>query len=245
MAAASRRSPENAEEYVKRSGKKEEKIMSVVSVLENLRSELPANVKLVAVSKFHPVSVLKEAYMAGQRVFGENRPQEFAAKVPNMPSDIEWHFIGHLQTNKLKFVLPYAYMVESVDSMHLLRAINSWCGQAEIVMNILLELHLGAEETKHGFTEDEIEATLNDNGDYPNVRICGLMGMATNTVDSDAVRSDFERISAFKNKMEKRHPELTEFKELSIGMSGDYRIALEYGSTIVRIGTKIFGPREY
>ncbi|MCI1640497.1 MAG: YggS family pyridoxal phosphate-dependent enzyme [Bacteroidales bacterium] len=219
--------------------------MSVISVLENLRSELPANVKLVAVSKFHPVQVLEEAYGAGQRVFGENRPQEFASKVPQMPSDVEWHFIGHLQTNKLKFVLPYANMVESVDSMHLLRAIDSWCGQAGTVMNILLELHLGAEETKHGFTGDEIEAILDDNGGYPHVRICGLMGMATHTSDVNAVRADFEKISGFKKKMEKAHPELTDFKELSIGMSGDYEIALEYGSTIVRIGTKIFGPREY
>ena len=207
--------------------------------LNSLYKALPEGVKLVAVSKFHPVERLMEAYDAGQRLFGENRPQELAAKVPLMPSDVEWHFIGHLQTNKLKLVLPYVSLVQSVDSLHLLEAINAWGIANGKVVNVLLELHLGAEETKHGFSEDEIVSIIRKE---EGVCIRGLMGMATNTDDMSVVEKDFERIEKLFRKLQEKYPELT---ELSIGMSGDWPVAVRHSATMVRIGTDIFGPREY
>jgi len=199
----------------------------------------------VAVSKFHPVEAIMEAYGAGQRLFGENRPQELSAKQPLLPSDIEWHFLGHLQTNKLKQVLPYASLVQSVDSVHLLDAIEKWASLNGRQVRILLELHLGAEETKHGFTEQEILSVLGRTGDWPHVVFCGLMGMATNTPDESVIAADFRHISDFKKKIDQEFAYLKDFHELSIGMSGDWKIALSYGATIVRIGTSIFGQREY
>ena len=249
--------------------------------LKTLYAKLPSAVKLVAVSKFHPVSRLMEAYDAGQRVFGENRPQELAQKVPQMPSDVEWHFIGHLQTNKLKLVLPYVTLVQSVDSLHLLEAIDKWGRENGKTIDVLLELHLGAEETKHGFSEEEILMLLNSGStpsenlrslcdlrpshkwappsDVPRVaqfsegvlppksiRIRGLMGMATNTEDEGVIEADFARIEALFKRIRTEHPELAEtFTELSIGMSGDWPIAVRHGATMVRIGTDIFGEREY
>ena len=252
--------------------------------LNTLYAKLPSAVKLVAVSKFHPVERLMEAYNAGQRVFGENRPQELAQKVPQMPSDVEWHFIGHLQTNKLKFVLPYVSMVQSVDSFHLLEAIDKWGTANGKVIDILLELHLGAEETKHGFSEEEILDLLLRYGgstpsencatlgtleggahlwegrrsrsdrrfsegvlpEYRSIRIRGLMGMATNTEDEGVIEADFERIEALFKRIRTEYPALAEnFTELSIGMSGDWPLAVKHGATMVRIGTDIFGPREY
>ncbi len=222
--------------------------------LKSLYAKLPSAVKLVAVSKFHPVERLMEAYEAGQRVFGENRPQELAAKVPQMPSDVEWHFIGHLQTNKLKFVLPYAAMVQSVDSFHLLEAIDKWGRDNDKVIDILLELHLGAEETKHGFSEEEILTLVKEAGEgipspaerFLHVRIRGLMGMATNTEDEGVIEGDFARIEALFKRIRAEYPALAEsFTELSIGMSGDWPLAVKHGATMVRIGTDIFGPREY
>ena len=223
-------------------------------VEDNLRKiygELPPGVKLVAVSKFHPSSMILSAYQAGQRCFGENRPQEFAAKAIELPDDIEWHFIGHLQTNKLKLVLPYASLVESVDSLHLLEAIEKWGSLNGRVTSILLELHLGAEETKGGFMEDEITAILerasgtSAANSYPHIRFCGLMGMATNTDDEARVEADFMRIREFKERLDGTFPELKDFRELSIGMSNDWKIAVRHGATIVRIGTAIFGLRDY
>ena len=213
--------------------------------LKNILKELPPEVKLVAVSKFHPASDIQAAYNAGQRRFGENRPQEFAAKVPSLPDDIEWHFIGHLQTNKLKFVLPYASLVESIDSLHLLEAVDKWGSKHDKVIDVLLELHLGAEETKGGFTEEEIETILGGvEGPFSHIRFRGLMGMATNTDDVSVVEADFARIEAFKKSLEDRY-DLPDFTELSIGMSHDWPVAIRHGATIVRIGTAIFGPRVY
>ena len=256
--------------------------------LKALYEKLPSDVKLVAVSKFHPVSRLMEAYAAGQRRFGENRPQELASKVPQMPSDVEWHFIGHLQTNKLKLVLPYVSLVQSVDSFHLLEAIDKWGRDNEKVVDILLELHLGAEETKQGFSEEDIMSIISAgegicpetvaprplppqaagpsllcgrgwpqvSGQTPSpagvkpylekVRIRGLMGMATNTEDEAVIEADFARIEALFKRIRAEHPEMADtFTELSIGMSGDWPIAVRHGATMVRIGTDIFGPREY
>ena len=215
----------------------------VADNLKSVLSKLPPEVKLVAVSKFHPAEDILEAYNAGQRRFGENRPQEFAAKVAGLPGDIEWHFIGHLQTNKLKLVLPYASLVESVDSQRLLDAIEKWGSEHDKVIDVLLELHLGAEETKGGFTEEEIETILSGaEGPFSHVRFRGLMGMATNTDDVSVVEADFARIEAFKKSLEDRY-DLPDFTELSIGMSHDWPVALMHGATIVRIGTAIFGPR--
>ena len=211
--------------------------------LKTILSGLPPGVKLVAVSKFHPVEAIMAAYNAGQRRFGENRPQEFAAKAAVLPDDIEWHFIGHLQTNKLKLVLPYASIVESIDSQRLLDAVEKWGSERGKVIDALLELHLGAEETKGGFTEAEIEDILSS-GAYPHVRFRGLMGMATNTDDMGVVDADFARIEAFKKSLEERLA-LPDFTELSIGMSHDWPLAVRHGATIIRVGSAIFGPRSY
>ena len=228
----------------------------IAEALNRLRAAIPQGVALVAVSKFHPVERLQEAYDAGQRIFAESRPQELAAKVPQLPSDIEWHFIGHLQTNKLKLVLPYVSLVQSVDSFHLLEAINNWGAQNGKVINVLLELHLGAEETKQGFTEDEIltligkeESTASGRQQFseavlsslPNVNIIGIMGMATNTDDMDVVERDFEKIESLFWRLQAVNPAI---RELSIGMSADWQIAVKHSATMVRIGTDIFGPRE-
>ena len=187
----------------------------IAASLNAIREALPSGVSLVAVSKFHPVERLMEAYNAGQRIFGENRPQELFAKVPLMPPDVQWHFIGHLQTNKLKLVLPYVTMVQSIDSLHLLEAVNRWCLDNGKVVDVLLELHLGAEQTKHGLTEPEI---------------LGILAAAP----MEGVL--FERI---------RTMELPGFDQLSIGMSNDWPLAVKHGATMVRVGTDIFGPREY
>jgi pyridoxal phosphate enzyme (YggS family) len=211
--------------------------------LKRVYKELPPGVKLVAVSKFHPCEEIMAAYGAGQRRFGENRPQEFASKVVQLPEDIEWHFIGHLQTNKLKLVLPYASLVESIDSKHLLDAVERWGSENDKVIDVLMELHLGAEETKGGFTEAEIEDIL-ASVTYPHIRFRGLMGMATNTDDVDVVEADFVRIEAFKRRLDAKYA-LPDFTELSIGMSHDWPLAVRHGATIVRIGTAIFGPRNY
>ena len=225
--------------------------MSIKENITQIIRELPSDVKLVAVSKFHPVESIMEAYGAGQRVFAESRPQELAAKVPAMESwlaangmqnDIVWHFIGHLQTNKLKMVLPYASLVQSVDSLHLLEAIEKWGRDNGKVVAVLLEYHIASEESKQGFSEEEIKGILSDVGRFPHIRFRGLMGMATFTEDESVIRSDFSRISLLFKEVSSSVPD---FSELSIGMSGDYRIAIEYGSTMVRIGTMIFGERNY
>jgi hypothetical protein len=213
--------------------------------LNRIKSELPSGVKLVAVSKFHPMEAILEAYQAGQTVFGENRPQELSMKAVQLPQDIEWHFLGHLQTNKLKMVLPYATLVQSVDSVHLLQAIDNWGANNDKVISVLLELHIGAEETKQGFHEEEILDILFHAEDYKNIRFCGLMGMASHTDDEEVINADFERIDSFMAYLVDLFPELGSFNQLSIGMSDDWPFAVRHGSTMVRIGTAIFGAREY
>ncbi len=213
--------------------------------LLKIKEKLPSGVRLAAVSKFHPVERLQEAYAAGQRIFAESRPQELAAKVPQMPFDVEWHFIGHLQTNKLKLVLPYAALVQSVDSLHLLEAIQAWASANRKCVPVLLEVHISSDATKQGFDAGEVRSILQRTGDFPDVRFCGLMGMATLTDDETVIRSDFARLSALFSEIRSTRPELADFRELSIGMSDDWPLALEAGSTMVRIGTAIFGPREY
>ena len=211
--------------------------------IQEICSKLPSGVALVAVSKFHPVESIREAYDAGQRIFAESRPQEFAAKVPLLPSDIRWHFIGHLQTNKLKLVLPHADLVQSVDSVRLLDEIDRWGKAHGRTVKVLLELHVALEQSKQGFYEEEILDVLFNASRYANVCFCGLMAMATNTEDMSVVRADFERTSAFMDYLRDLFPEYVDFKELSIGMSGDWPVAVECGATMVRIGSAIFGER--
>ena len=231
----------------------------IKEVIDKLKMELPATVKLVAVSKFHPFESIEEAYQAGQRAFGESRPQELLAKVkrleqireergePDYMSDIEWHFIGHLQTNKLKMVLPYVSLVQSVDSVRLLGAIDRWAAAQGKVINVLLECFISSDETKQGLSEQELTDILTGDRHYRNVRICGLMGMATFTDDKDVVRADFQRLVDMRQILYDRIGESPNVApgcdELSIGMSDDYPIAVEMGSTIVRIGSMIFGER--
>ena len=215
--------------------------------LERIRKELPPDVKLVAVSKFHSEEEILEAYAAGQRVFGENRPQELCAKAQSLAArcpDIEWHFIGHLQTNKIKMVLPYASLVQSIDSAHLLKAVSEWSLASGKVTDVLMEVHIGAEETKQGFREEEVVDLLFDWEKYPGVRFCGLMGMASHTDDAETIHADFARIDGLMAYLVDLFPELGSFRQLSIGMSDDWPLALEHGATIVRIGTAIFGPRQ-
>ncbi len=231
----------------------------IKETINRLNNELPATVKLVAVSKFHPFESIEQAYQACQKAFGESRPQELLAKVrrleeiriergePDYMSDVEWHFIGHLQTNKLKMVLPYASLVQSVDSVRLLEAIDKWGRDNGKVINVLLECHVAAEESKQGFSEAELTELLSSDKHYPNVKICGIMGMATFTDDMDIVRADFQRLLDRRNLLHEwkcKSPNVTSGSdELSMGMSDDYPLAIEMGSTIVRIGSMIFGER--
>ena len=230
----------------------------ITEVIKRLHRELPATVRLVAVSKFHPFEAIEEAYQAGQRVFAESRPQELLAKIrrleeiraeredPGYMSDVEWHFIGHLQTNKLKMVLPYVSLVQSVDSVRLLDAIETWAAANGKVIKVLLEPHVAAEETKQGFAPSDIFDILGHVADYPHVRFKGLMGMATFTDDESVIRSDFEALRKIFDDARRGFPALADdFAELSIGMSDDYPIAVQYGSTMVRIGSMIFGERNY
>ena len=229
----------------------------ISDVIKTLHSELPATVRLVAVSKFHPFEAIEEAYSSGQRIFAESRPQELLAKVkrldqirlergePDYMADIQWHFIGHLQTNKLKMVLPYVSLVQSVDSKRLLDAINLWGVANDRKIKVLLEPHVAAEESKQGFTPAEIAEILTAAGSYENVIFCGIMGMATFTDDQSVIRSDFATLrSIFDDCRNLSETYAADFKELSIGMSDDYPIAVEYGSTMVRIGSMIFGSRQ-
>ena len=215
--------------------------------LRALRAQIPANVELVAVSKFHPLEAVLEAYSAGQRVFAESRPQELAAKAEELDlakyPGLEWQFIGHLQTNKLKMVLPYVSLVQSVDSVHLLKEIQKWAVQNGREVNVLLEVHIGAEETKQGFHEEEVIDLLFDADKYPGIRFCVLMAMASHTSDESIIDADFERIDSFMAYLVDLFPELTDFRQLSIGMSDDWPIAVRHGATMVRIGTAIFGER--
>ena len=213
--------------------------------LSRIKEELPPDTALVAVSKFHSLDAIRQAYAAGQTVFGESRPQEFAQKVREWDGGpVSWHFIGHLQTNKLGLVLPYADLVESVDSVHLLEAIDKWGRDNGKVTDVLLEIHIGAEETKQGFTEEEALEVLFNAEKYRAVRFRGLMGMASHTDDETVIDADFERIDTFMAYLVDLFPELEAFNQLSIGMSDDWRIAVRHGATLVRIGTAIFGNRE-
>lgn len=222
--------------------------MSIADEVRRIASELPSGVKLVAVSKFHPVEKLMQAYDAGQRLFGESRVQELAQKVGAMPSDVQWHFIGHLQTNKVRQLVPHVHLIHSVDSLKLLQCINREAARIDRVVDVLLQVHVAQEVEKFGFAIDELEALANEGqlAAMPNVRVVGLMAMATNTDDEAEIRKEFaEAHRAFEYLKQGCYRNNAEFCELSMGMSDDYHLAIAEGSTMVRIGTTIFGIREY
>lgn len=222
--------------------------MSIAENLAEVRSTIPEGVELVAVSKFHPVEALQQAYAAGQRVFGESRVQELQTKFPAMPDDVRWHFIGHLQTNKVKPLIGRVSLIESVDSERLLRCIDEHSARAGVITRVLMQVHVAREETKFGFLPDELVDFFRSGGveTLRATHICGVMGMASNTDDLERVRADFRAIADTRRRiLDLFAPgELRGFDTVSMGMSHDYRIALEEGSTMVRIGTAIFGERE-
>ncbi|MCM1319236.1 MAG: YggS family pyridoxal phosphate-dependent enzyme [Muribaculaceae bacterium] len=205
------------------------------------------NASLVAVSKFHPIEAVMQAYEAGQRIFGESRVQELLEKAPFAPSDLKWHFIGHLQTNKVKALLPHVSLIESIDSVRLLELVDKEAAKASLTVRVLMQVHVAAEETKTGFLPDELLDYFRTH-QFENLKathICGIMGMASNTDDTDRVRQDFRNIRAIYDQIQKMCPDLRGFDTVSMGMSGDWKIAVEEGSTLIRVGTAIFGPRQY
>ena len=222
--------------------------MSRISLeIERLHSLLTEGVGLVAVSKFHPAEAVMEAYRAGQRIFGESRVQELLQKIPALPSDIRWHFIGHLQTNKVRQIVGRVAMIESVDSERLLELIDAESRRIGVATGVLMQVHVAEEETKFGFLPEELIAFFADRKfeTLTNTHIYGVMGMASNTDDTERVRSDFARIAEVARKVKDICPDLRGFDTISMGMSGDWPIAVEEGSNLVRVGTAIFGARNY
>ena len=221
---------------------------SIKENLQQVTAQLPEGVQLVAVSKFHPVEALQEAYDAGQRLFGENRAQELIAKAPLLPKDIRWHFIGHLQKNKVRAIMPYVSVIESVDSVQLLKLIEKEAARIDRTVDVLLQLHVAQEETKSGFSIDEV-IDAGESGEltcYPHINVCGVMAMASLTDDMEQVAQEFELVRrTYVILKDGPFDESEHFNHLSMGMSDDWPIAVKYGATLVRIGTAIFGAREY
>lgn len=220
----------------------------VATRLQTVRASLPEGVQLVAVSKFHPAEYIQAAYDAGQRLFGESREQELALKVEALPKDIKWHFIGHLQTNKVKYIAPFISMIHAVDSFKLLEEINKQASKVDRIIPCLLEIHIAQEESKYGFTFESCREMLQEGAwkNLKNISINGVMGMATNTEDSDEIRKEFKQLHDFFTELKQTYfPNEAQFCEISMGMSHDYPLAIEAGSTLVRVGSKIFGDRIY
>ncbi len=220
----------------------------VANNLHEVLDNLPEGVCLVAISKFHPNEYIEAAYAEGQRVFGESQEQELAKKVSSLPKDIEWHFIGHLQTNKVKYIAPYIAMIEAVDSLKLLKEINKQATKHDRVVKVLLELHVAQEETKYGLTLDACRELLEAGEwrDLKNVQICGLMMMASNTDNLAQIEKEFDTAARFFDEVKAKYFTSDDaFCERSWGMSHDYQVAVRHGSTMVRVGTTIFGPRVY
>lgn len=220
-------------------------------ITENLKqvwNDLPPTVRLVAVSKYHPNEAILEAYEAGQRIFGESKVQELCAKHQTLPADIEWHFIGHLQTNKVKQLVPFVSLIHSIDSYRLLAEVDRQAGRIGRVVPCLLQIHIASEETKFGFSPDECRQMLAQGAwkSLLHVRLCGLMGMATNTDDDTQIRRELEFLSGFFREVRTQYmQDCPDFCELSMGMSHDYPLAIAAGSTLVRVGSHIFGERIY
>lgn len=222
--------------------------VDVAGNLREVRDHLPEGVKLIAISKFHPKEYIEAAYAEGQRVFGESREQELKGKAEALPKDIKWHFIGHLQTNKVKYIAPYIAMIETVDSLKLLQEIEKQAAKHNRTIKVLLELHIAKEESKYGLTLEACRKLLEE-GEWrklKHVQICGLMMMASNVDDEEQIAREFDTAKNFFHEMKEQYfLDDPEFKERSWGMSHDYRIAINHGSTMVRVGTTIFGPRLY
>ena len=227
--------------------------MSISNNLTQIKYQLPNHVTLVAVSKTKPVADLMEAYNAGQRIFGENKIQEMTEKWEVMPKDIEWHMIGHVQTNKVKYMAPYVSLIHGVDSLKLLQEINKQAAKNNRVIDCLLQVYIAEEESKFGLDEQELEEILNkildsarnDNNEFKNIRVIGLMGMATFTENQNQIEKEFKHLKTIFDKYSKLNTENCQLNTLSMGMSGDYQLAISYGSTMVRIGSSIFGSRNY
>lgn len=219
---------------------------TIAQRLDNILATLPAGVRLVAVSKFHPAETIREAYDAGQRCFGESRVQELQAKYQQLPQDIEWHFIGHLQTNKVKYIVPFVSLIHSVDSVRLLDEIERQAERVGRVVDCLLEVHVAQEDTKYGFSLDDCRefCTAENVAAYPHIRFRGIMGMASNTDDDGQVKREFAQLKQLFDEVRGNMSDAS-FDTLSMGMSHDYLMAVEQGSTMVRIGTTIFGERVY
>lgn len=222
--------------------------MNISDNLALIRKNIPDHVKLIAVSKTKPVEELMEAYNAGQRLFGENKAQEMTSKQPLMPQDVEWHFIGHLQTNKVKYIVPFVRMIHSVDSLKLLSEINRLAANHNRIIDCLLQFHISDEETKFGLNTDEANQLLTSQefSKMKNVRICGVMGMASFTENIEQVRAEFRHLKTIFSELKNQHFQGEKhFSEISMGMSGDYLLAIEEGSTIIRVGSLIFGDKNY
>lgn len=222
--------------------------MDIQANLKEVLDQLPEGVRLVAVSKFHPNEAIEEAYKVGQRIFGESREQELSTKYETLPKDIKWHFIGHLQTNKVKYIAPYIAMIHAVDSYKLLAEIDKQAAKYNRVIPCLLEIHIAQEESKYGFTFDTCRQMLEEGGwkQLKHVCIAGVMGMGTNTDDEKEVEKEFRSLADFfKNLKQDYFSQTDSFKEISMGMSHDYQIAIKCGTTLVRVGSKIFGERIY
>lgn len=219
--------------------------MNIASRISSIKQTLPEGVRLVAVSKYHPASLIQEAYDGGQRIFGESHVQELVQKYEVLPKDIEWHFIGHLQTNKVKYIAPFVSLIHAVDSEHLIKEIDKQAKRCQRTIPILLEVHVAKEETKYGFTPDELYRFMESGAwqQYTNVSIAGLMCMATNTDDEMLIASEFDQVRQLFLKIKEEFN--VQWKECSWGMSNDYPIAVQHGSTMVRIGSLIFGERIY
>lgn len=221
----------------------------VVERINHILQTLPAGVQLVAVSKYHPASLIQEAYDGGQRIFGESHVQELVAKYEVLPKDIEWHFIGHLQTNKVKYIAPFVSLIHAVDSEHLLREIDKQAKRCQRTIPVLLQVHIAKEETKYGFTPDELFDFMESDvwQQYTNVCIAGLMCMATNTDDEDLIASEFEQVHQLFLQIKQNLPPRNKanWGTCSWGMSSDYSIAIQHGASLIRIGSLIFGERVY
>ncbi|UFH35129.1 YggS family pyridoxal phosphate-dependent enzyme [Flavobacterium acetivorans] len=219
--------------------------MSIATNLQSIKSSLAENVTLVAVSKTKPIADLMEAYDAGQRIFGENKIQEMAEKWEQMPKDIQWHMIGHVQTNKVKFMAQFVSLIHGVDSLKLLQEINKQALKNNRIIDCLLQIHIAEEETKFGLDEKELASLLSSNEfqQMKNIRITGLMGMATFTDNQNQIRKEFLHLKSIFDQLKKLQTANCELQTISMGMSGDYQIAIECGSTMVRIGSSIFGNR--
>ena len=221
--------------------------MKIKQNLNNIKSQLPAHVTLVAVSKTKPVADLMEAYNAGQRIFGENKIQEMTDKWEVMPKDIEWHMIGHVQTNKVKYMAPYVSLIHGVDSLKLLQEINKQADKNNRVIDCLLQVYIAEEESKFGLDEQELDEILNEiqhnKENYKNIRIVGLMGMATFTENQNQIEKEFKHLKTIFDKYSQLETSNLKLETLSMGMSGDYQLAISCGSTMVRIGSSIFGSR--